>query len=750
MRTTLPTLPRRAVVATGVVSALLVGGLLAVAPVESPPTYAAGPTLTCASDPSLLNTGYDGEGGRLLSGADAQWQVADGGDNPDPSGVTWADATLVSNPSSRWTTSPYNNASWISYSTTGLHDQNRYFFFRYSFVLDPSVKASAFSVSLDFFADNSVQDIWVNGISQAPTLSDIPQTTVAPHDYLGYYAENAARTTLDRDWRAGQNEVVVRVDTSAPNVGFLAQTTSNGFCADFRDGPTSYRTSRDDDGPSHIVAGTTRAAAPLTLGRVIDVEGGPAAVDGSGDDGQGVDDEDAVASFPPLTTLTDAYLLEVSVRNDTADDATLAGWIDFDCDGAFEASELAVAAVPMRATSVSLQWSDLRPIECSSFARFRLYSGLDPDIRPVGEVTGGEVEDYPVTIASAGLVVNKIADRSVVNEGDELTYTITIHNPAEVVASAARIKDDLADVLTDAIYLSGSADIGTYDYRDGVATWSGDLQPRQTATVTITVQIRATPLGDRFLTNTVVDESRPDTPTGNCPLGSAESACVWPVVAGPAFDFGDAPASYGTVRASSGAIHALRGYDASANTASLMIGSLVDAEADAPASDEATAAPDEDGVHLEPLAADDGEYRVTVNVVNRLSQPATLAGWVDFDGNGTFDSDERAVRVVDPGSAQVELVWDEVTPVAGQSESRFRIVPGSGSDPQPTGLVNGGEVEDYRLVVAAAVSVPTGGSTLAFTGSGAGGAPLLALAFLLLGGVALGGARLAPRRRPRH
>ena len=66
-------------------------------------------------------------------------------------------------------------------------------------------------------------------------------------------------------------------------------------------------------------------------------------------------------------------------------------------------------------------------------------------------------------------------------------------------------------------------------------------------------------------------------------------------------DFGDAPASYGTLLAGNGARHTVAGYDAAAHTAPLMLGTTIDVDADGQpdataTGDDASEIDDEDGV----------------------------------------------------------------------------------------------------------------------------------------------------------
>jgi hypothetical protein len=235
----------------------------------------------------------------------------------------------------------------------------------------------------------------------------------------------------------------------------------------------------------------------------------------------------------------------------------------------------------------------------------------------------------------------------------------------------------------------------------GVLAWAGDLAAGQTATITYTVRVTSTPVGDRELDNVVVDTSRAGVTTSNCPSLSVDPDCAASVAASDPLDFGDAPTGYGS------ADHQLLGFDGTAFTSSLSLGATVDSELTASLDDGA----DEDAATFANVVSTASTYSLTVAVRNTTGSAATLAGWVDFNHNGAFDSGERATVSVPSAATTAQLQWSGFTATPSSTFARLRLYPGVVAAPLPTGSAGGGEVEDY----AVAVVIPPA-AILAFTG----------------------------------
>lgn len=172
-------------------------------------------------------------------------------------------------------------------------------------------------------------------------------------------------------------------------------------------------------------------------------------------------------------------------------------------------------------------------------------------------------------------------------------------------------------------------------------------------------------------------------------------------------DYGDAAATFGSLRASGGAAHTID------PDTMLYLGSSVDHEQDAAVSaaadgDDIAGTDDEDGVsfpiRLESDPGTDLPAYVDLTVVGE----GFVDAWMDLNDDGDFDTDERltdaAGKSVNTGSYRLFFTIPAGTPV-GVKNLRFRISSTGGLD--ATGRADDGEVEDYRHEVVALVGPGT-------------------------------------------
>jgi len=186
------------------------------------------PVITGPADAPLLNTAYNVATGGFLAagGVDTQWEAGIGTATGGPGSVTtWIKAPVVQN--SAWVSSPFGNANWISFfPNDGLQDKPQVdAYFRYRFNLASSVDPSTFAVTMSFFADNQVAEIFINSVAISnPLLPQVgfPLATDA-YSTSGFGKKSGVTLTLEGNWQRCENELIVHVKSGSPYLGFLAQ-----------------------------------------------------------------------------------------------------------------------------------------------------------------------------------------------------------------------------------------------------------------------------------------------------------------------------------------------------------------------------------------------------------------------------------------------------------------------------------------------------------------------------------------------
>lgn len=185
--------------------------------------------------------------------------------------------------------------------------------------------------------------------------------------------------------------------------------------ADFGDAPSSYGDA------AHIVqqswnggtltAGNTnifssgftlaslQAPATAVLGSLADVEGAAwASAGATGDDSNGTDDEDGVASLTALSVSSSGLPYTVAVS--CVGTAPIAGWIDFNRNGTFDAGERS-NTVNCSGGGATLQWTvPTNIVAGQTYLRVRTAVNATEIANPTGLATTGETEDYALTIQS--------------------------------------------------------------------------------------------------------------------------------------------------------------------------------------------------------------------------------------------------------------------------------------------------------------------------------------------------------------
>lgn len=168
-------------------------------------------------------------------------------------------------------------------------------------------------------------------------------------------------------------------------------------------------------------------------------------------------------------------------------------------------------------------------------------------------------------------------------------------------------------------------------------------------------------------------------------------------------DFGDAPTSYG-----------LADHNLGKSSTNLYLGTikpdgnpetlvnLPSANAD---TDDLSDTDDEDGTTLPTSSSSNGTYTITTTVFNNTGSSANLCGWVDFDQDGIFQSDESVCSVVSSiaSSQIIDLVFTIATSDrdnTGTIFARLRLTTDALTNSNPTGSASDGEVEDFMTTVS--------------------------------------------------
>jgi hypothetical protein len=104
------------------------------------------------------------------------------------------------------------------------------------------------------------------------------------------------------------------------------------------------------------------------------------------------------------------------------------------------------------------------------------------------------------------------------------------------------------------------------------------------------------------------------------------------------------------------------------------------------------------GVQLRTPLVRGQQATIRVTTVNTTGAQACLHGWVDFDGNGSFEANEQIIENVIMGSESRDFTFTVPANAPNVLNMRFRY--GYPANQPASGFVNSGEVEDYSFTVA--------------------------------------------------
>jgi hypothetical protein len=173
------------------------------------------------------------------------------------------------------------------------------------------------------------------------------------------------------------------------SIGNFLDDVSVASSFDYGDAPNSYGTLFASNGPYHSITGNLYLGA----GETCDGDGQPSVA-------ANLDSLDDGVTFPAACASCNIYTVNINAYNNTGSPATIAGWIDFNKNGVFDAAERTSITIPASAAtqSVSMTFtvSAFSATSAGTYARFRIANDSTEISTPYGLATSGEVEDYKV------------------------------------------------------------------------------------------------------------------------------------------------------------------------------------------------------------------------------------------------------------------------------------------------------------------------------------------------------------------
>jgi uncharacterized repeat protein (TIGR01451 family) len=532
---------------------------------------------------------------------------------------------------------------------------------------------------------------------------------------------------------------------------------------DFGDAPDTYGTNKDITvggvPASHILSTNLRLGNTATDS---ETNGQPNAA-ATGDDTNNTDDENSVTTFNALTSSDTSYSVSVNYLKNVGSNVYLAGWIDFNRNGVFEASEGVTQTLTNAASTTTrtttLNWTGLSEISPgTTYARFRINQNPMTTSDAAGGGTYGEVEDYQLTIIS-NTDYGDAPDTGTGTATGNYQTTLNDGGARHDIVAGLRIGSQIdADNGTLQNTNANTDDTdATPDDEDGVTTFNtlttasgqtytvpvnvtnttggnaflvgyidfnrdGDFEDAGEKSATVTLPNNATSGSVSFTTPTGIvvgnsyarfrlsrTQSQAETSTGVSTSGEVED---YPIVIN-ALDYGDAidtavgtgTGNYKTTISDNGARHIL--------SSNLRLGSQTDADngtlqnTNADADDTTDAPDDEDSVTTLPVITTKvGEsYTVPVSITNTTGGNAFLVGYIDFNRDGDFeDAGEKSATVTlanNATSANISFISPSAI-VAGTTYMRLRVSSTQTQAESSFGLANNGEVEDYPLTIGTA------------------------------------------------
>ncbi len=626
--------------------------------------------------------------------------------------------------------------------------------------IDEALSSSSTSSTPVYWDDKTIL-----GPSGTTTL---PDGTVAGRHTWGSTSSGGAQGTNGASW--GDLTYLDTFVYGTFKIGNITAIIANGDDNDYGDAPDTYGTDKTNSGTEGIGASEIVSTTILLGTNATDVDtpdglpvsntnlaDGHPSVNADGDDILTTDDEDAVTSFNTLVNNATDYTVTIKAKNTSGANAYLGGWIDFNRDGKFTASEGVVQTIPTGTNgNVNINWTGLSGLVAgTTYARFRINNNPLTTSASIGGGRDGEIEDYKLSIipnidygdapdTGAGTGIGNyqttLSD-SGASHGIINTLKIGTNAPDAdngTLQNANADADDTKDIddedgvtfptaLTAAntsysatvnvtnttgsnTYLVGWIDFnkdGVFQSTEGVAQTIANNASPQNVTLNW-ASLSGLTAGNTYARFRLSDSNTLTTSTSTGAVGNGEVE-DYPVTI-TNIDYGDAPdgsagtatGNYKTTNSDGGASHTIiNTLKLGTNAPDADNGTLQNANADA---DDTNNIDDEDGVTFPTaLTTTNTSYSATVNVTNTTGSNTYLVGWIDFNKDGVFQSTEGVAQTIANNASpqNVTLNWASLSGLtAGNTYARFRLSDSNTlTTSTSTGAVSNGEVEDYLVSI---------------------------------------------------
>jgi uncharacterized repeat protein (TIGR01451 family) len=128
-----------------------------------------------------------------------------------------------------------------------------------------------------------------------------------------------------------------------------------------------------------------------------------------------------------------------------------------------------------------------------------------------------------IDVLTPALTIVMAANATAAVPGQRVTVTLTVTDTGQTPYTGAVVTDSFAKMADDAGYDGdAAATIGALSYASPVLTWTGNLAPGDSATITYTVTVDNPDTGDKLVINTVASAAV----GSSCPPGTTNAGCT--------------------------------------------------------------------------------------------------------------------------------------------------------------------------------------------------------------------------------